>query len=63
MNEIDDRVCITEYDSNGVVVSINYGKTQSELRKDHEMGKCDAFCAICYADACDFAANNPDLIN
>jgi len=57
MNEIDDCVCITEYDSNGVVISVNYGKTQVELRKDHADGKCDAFCAICYADACEFLAN------
>ena len=57
MNATDDRVCITEYDSNGVVVSVNYGKTRVELKSDHDNGICDAFCAICYSDACEFLAN------
>ena len=55
MTDIDDRVCIQEY-PNGALVSTTYGKTEAERQLDHDNGKCDAFCAICYAEACEYYA-------
>ena len=60
MNLEFDRASVTSVNSDGTIESVNYGKTQAELKADHENGKCDFSCGYCYADACDYmtAANS-----
>ena len=48
-----DRPVVKQYNGKNELVVRTYGKTQEELLNDHLNGKCDMFCAHCYASAMD----------
>ena len=48
-----NRLCITVFDSNGVMVQRSYGETPEERQAAHDAHKCSAWCELCYQEACE----------